>query len=134
MTFELGPIQQEWLRRLEEHPERQINAKLGELLGDGTYGACCLGEYLLTYHRDADIWEEKILVDDHEEGEEELVESYQKLGLRTQAGGFNLDRVVNNPNPRKHSLAMLNDHPGITWPQIARFIRENAEHIFTRSL
>jgi len=128
LYMKIGPIQEQWLQRLEQHPELQTNARLGELTEDG-YRACCLGEYLLTYHRclGTDIsrlFNNGVLQD----GDDYyvLVESFDDLGLQDDAAHIFGDCEYD-------SLAEMNDN-GVSWPEIAAYIRKYPEMVFTKSI
>jgi len=136
--FKLGPIQEQWLKNLEAYPERQTEACLGFLNPDKTYRACCLGELLLTYHREVagsveDLWvksmeDDMFELSDNGEYFNTLESSYKKLGLRDTNGSFKT-LVIGGWD----SLAELNDN-GFTWSQIAEVVRENPEKVFFKSV
>ena len=138
--FELGPVQEQWLKNLEAYPERQCDGILGQKRDDGSYVACCLGEFLLTYYR-AQGWVEPFknggyLYDDDEQ--ETLSYSADALGLNSENGGLRdpvTDKiyVVSETMPRITCLASMNDH-GWSWPEIAAFVRENPELVFFKSV
>lgn len=132
--FELGPIQEAWLKRLEEHPERQDKEKLGVKHPDGTYTACCLGEGLLTLCEltsRVPAWSPDGTLFDGDSADPQwrsslyLQNSWRELGLRSSAG-LTADRLT--------CLAELNDHPKTTWVDIAAAIRANPENFFTKSV
>jgi hypothetical protein len=140
--MKLGPIQELWLYRLENYPDRQGDRRLGELNEDGeSYHASCLGEYLITYRRCnkvpfEELWsgdEGKDLFDNIHSGSVLVLrDSYKDLGLHSENGlivGDYYDKEGNYYG----SLSQLNDH-GFTWPEIAAIIRDRPEDIFTKSL
>lgn len=124
-----SPLISLWLSQLEQYPERQTKT----ILGEGTprkYKACCLGEAELCIHRIAKtklpfVKTSSQLPDQIFSGVEEQVlskESYEKLKLRNDKGSI--------LNGKYSSLTYMNDDGGITWPEIAKFIRENPEKVF----
>ena len=138
--MKLGPIQKAWLKNLRAHPERQMEEQLGERTNDGGYKVCCLGEALLTLYREydsIDIESESEFLDHVFQGDgvlydhgamEALENSYDELGLRDSEGVFDNIRLGD-----AISLAEANDL-GYTWLQIADFIEENPETVFSRSV
>jgi hypothetical protein len=134
--MELGPIQELWLYRLENYPERQTDSELGHLNDDGeSYQACCLGEYLITYKRCnkipfAELWELSNLSDDSDL--EVLSGSFIDLGLHDESGEI-VGGYTDEKGQNFESLAELNDH-GFSWDEIAAIIRERSEDIFTKSI
>lgn len=118
-----------WLSQLEKYPERQTKT----ILGEGTprkYKACCLGEAELCIHRIAKTKLPFVKTSSQSPNQifseaRTLVlsdESYQKLKLNGDAGDIRDERYS--------SLANMNDDGGLTWPEIAKFIRENPEKVF----
>ena len=140
--MQLGPIQKAWVKNLREHPERQTSCMLGLKCNSGEdtpYLACCLGEALLTLHRMKDGNDDNAFVFDEEYDEWKIMDgrdgkclgsSWERLGLRDPSGEIFEDEpeweVYN-------SLAEMND-AGISWPEIADFIEENPETVFTKSV
>lgn len=140
--MKLGPIQEQWLKNLEEHPERQTGGRLGCRFNTNDYQACCLGEYLITYKKyhgfsDDDIWSGEQLWDGDSHGDVSLEEHWSILGLYTSEGCFQKGgyyHKIDAVNGHSYmSLAEMNDS-GITWPEIARHIRENPDLVFRESL
>lgn len=125
MEFKLGPIQEKWLKSLEDHPERQMAGRLGLKTSEDTYTACCLGEAGLI----AGVceWNEYGMLLTKESNDDGLLSGvYYSLGLRS-ASGKPLDTTMHD------TLASLNDN-GHTWPQIAKLLREHPEQYFTESV
>lgn len=124
MEFQFGPIQEKWLKSLEEHPERQGKQVLGyRALGSEDYRACCLGELGLI----AGIceWHGVSLFTRGGVFSSLLTDVYEEVGLRSENG---------SPNSLQcYSLACLNDEK-MTWPEIAAHIRANPTEYFTKSL
>jgi len=139
--MKIGPIQEQWLQRLEQHPELQMRGYLGELTTNG-YLACCLGEYLLTYKRimgedisrlfhNGELWYSKR--DNEKDGDKNLssLNIFTDLGLYDEVGSFEGD---SEDGGRKYnSLAEMNDN-GVSWPEIAAYIRKYPEMVFTKSI
>lgn len=123
-----SPLISLWLSQLEKYPERQTKT----ILGEGTpskYKACCLGEAELCIHR---IAKTKLpFVKTYDQLPFQILsgietsllsnESYRKLKLNDNQG-----KILNG---KKSSLADMNDG-GFTWPEIAKFIRENPKKVF----
>ena len=131
--MKLGPIQTLWLEQLEKHPERQMSKSLG--FGDArNYKACCLGELLICKSRIKKLkfpfFDGELLDGDYFRGgspELELENSWQELGLRGSSGALKLQFKGHD------CLADANDNE-MTWPEIAKFIRENPDAVFTKSV
>lgn len=129
-TFKLGPIQEKWIKSLEDHPEKQLMDTLGKKhLNSEGYKACCLGEGGLI----AGVcnWEGNVLIVSHKDNYGTIqtdmnllrFDIHLALGLRSKNGeadGFT-------------SLAGMND-TGKTWPEIAAILRTNPERYFTKSI
>lgn len=142
--FKLGPIQEAWLKSLEENPDRQRGGKLAEFNPNDKddYKACCLGELILTKHRlegtKPIIKQNKLYSNEKYDAIIEdyglngvMIENYQDYGLDAAMGvikdGFKWNNII------YFSLARLND-VGCPWPEIARLIRANPEKVFNKSL
>lgn len=118
-----------WLTTLEQHPERQTTSVLGT--SEGKF--CCLGQLCdLLLEREV----EEVSREDSEydlytyEGEtEELPKSVVKfMGFRDTLGELSEKYVVDEAN-KFGCLATMNDG-GVSWSDIAKFIRENPEKVF----
>lgn len=144
--MEIGPIQELWLYRLENYPERQMTGRLGEYNSKtDEYSACCLGEYLITYKRAQkipfeDIWDNEhneesglnnfLLFDENDE--ETLVNSFDDLGLFSESGDIQ-GNYTTQEGETYGCLAEMNDD-NVPWPEIAAIIRENPEKFFRESI
>lgn len=144
--FNMGPLQTEWIRSLREHPERQMSSALGKIINEetGEYRACCLGELHLCYHRMNNLplpLHGKDIIDLYDGDEEEIAfhsdifedlsSSWQAYGLKSQMGAID---VYARPNCSITSLAQMNDDGDWTWSDIADFIEEFPEAVFSESV
>ena len=131
--MELGTLQKEWIKSLREHPERQGKRILGRRLDNDDYQACCLGELKMVDCRlnnfPLPFDEFGNIVDEKYSGI--LGASYQRYGLNSSTGiingGFHFSTGF------KPSLAEANDS-GVSWKEIADFIEQNPEKVFTHSV
>lgn len=151
------PFIQEWLAYLENNPEKQHASTLGYVDPETKelMKACCLGAYLYLSEKESLVTKSIkhehssdtcVILDgvlpignDYKSHEQFLVASYKKLHLRTETG--QLAGPIQQEWKKKYfsneflsdwnlqSLANMNDC-NISWPRIARFIRENPEQIF----
>lgn len=130
--MELGIIQKTWIQSLKDHPERQEKGILGYKSKNGNYFACCLGELHIIGCQMRNLPppfnSEGILKDDNTFIT--LKDSYKEYGLKDERGSF--DSIVTIHGKHYLSLAAMNDGD-MTWPEIAKFIEENPEKIFTHS-
>lgn len=134
--MQLGPLQEAWVKSLEDHPERQMDGQLGQLQEDGSYKACCLGEGLCVMARikgerppfDIDFG----VLKSEDEDYQLAIKDYSGLGIFDGCGIFIGPGPIDGAGATC-SLAELND-AGYTWPQIAKIIRNNPERIFTKSV
>ena len=130
--MKLGPLQEKWVETLEKYPERQTSEKLGILLSDGTYKCCCLGQALLCLLESRNKEPTYILgnLSDGAEGPDSVLtkDTFEALGLLSSIG--RIKDITLNDNS---SLAEANDN-GVTWPEIAAFIRANPEAVFSKSV
>ena len=119
-----GPIQQEWIQSLKDHPERQTKFKLGVGTPEN-YKACCLGELALI----AGIAKFKgyKIVSFRSDGSEIStgIADYETVGLRDPVGSCSLKST--------DSLALYNDEL-MSWPEIAQHVEKNFENYFTKSV
>lgn len=129
--LKLGKLQKAWIKSLKEHPERQMT----KYLGKGTpknYTACCLGQLLIT-----DCKLKKKRIPFNKEGHLEngtitsLQNSFKKYGLRDEEGIF--EEFYTHGNFTYLGLADMNDY-GLTWTEIADFVEENPDMVFTKSV
>lgn len=121
----IGPLQEEWLQTLEQHPERQQMCSLGSGTIDH-YKCCVLGLFGLL--SGSCVFENGRLYDAG--GEEfhkipdnlftSLSLSWKKLGLYGAMGNTKLGVTG-------ETLAFYNDS-GKTFPEIAAIIRANPDH------
>lgn len=132
--MELGPIQKAWVDNLRKHPERQATGFLGRGIPE-SYTACCLGEGLVTYCKMKNIklpFIDGFIIDFNEDKNLKsdciLDFSYKELGLRTSTG-----RIIGKHLNNRTYLTQANDS-GVSWPEIADFIEENPEAVFTHSV
>jgi hypothetical protein len=142
--FVLGPLQEMWLKSLEEHPERQIDGVLGRG-SEKQYFACCLGELHICACRINNLplpFEDGLIVDILDASEEVkekdnnnkvLTESYIKYGLSSSVGSISGGWRGSDGYTAHQSLASVNDS-GVPWKEIAKFIRENPRKVFTKSV
>lgn len=128
--MKLGKLQKMWVEQLRKHPERQTRG----ILGKGTpqdYQACCLGELHLCAHR---LKKKKlpfvngVVVDTT--NTECLEYSYEKYGLRSDIGYL---KGKSGEWRDGFALAEMNDN-SVPWTEIADFIEQNPEKVFTRSV
>jgi hypothetical protein len=112
----IGPIQEQWLQSLEQHPERQMKHALGEIdKKTGEYKACCLGELGLI--AGVCVWKVgtgRLVLNIDEYQTDALADVWDEVGLYGPNG--------NADNSHTDSLAWLNDN-GKSWPEIAAIIR-----------
>lgn len=118
----IGPLQEQWLKSLEQHPERQGKGFLGRQRTGGVYTACCLAEYLLIAGkgewRDRDLWDG--------DSKSYLEKSWWQLGLYGKRG----ERLEGSLND---TLGELNDS-GKTWPEIAAIIRADPKAYLSKAV
>lgn len=130
--MELGEIQKAWIKSLRENGHRQHKHSLGIKISDEEYKACCLGEALCVLNRlkgKESPFSHDCIMDGTEK--EVLSKSYSELGLRGEAGALKKIHIINNIS--FDSLADLNDH-AFTWAEIADYIEQNPENVFTKSV
>ena len=108
-----------WLATLEQHPERQTQGKLGT--NDNKF--CCLGQL-------CDLLYEKNEISTTTDGELKYGQEGDSMYLPNEVvdfmGFYDWSGIIDEG---KSSLAEMND-AGATWPEIAKFIRENPEKVF----
>jgi hypothetical protein len=127
--MELGPIQKKWLKALKKYPERQRKFALGVKSKRGAFSLCCLGQLgLIAGHMD---WKDGDLVCNVNKDQKGGYENYEDIGLKSSLGDFN-DKVIIK-HMRYASLSLMNDG-GMKWPEIAKFVEENPEMVFTKSV
>ena len=116
--FVIGPLQQEWLSRLEKYPERQHKTSLG-YQADSSYKACCLGEAAMVlgvakFDNEGVMFNQESLA---------YLWDYELLGLYSKEGKSRYSGT---------SLSDLNDSDK-TWPEIAKMVRDNPSNFFKES-
>ena len=139
--FPFTKLQLLWLDRLEKYPERQMTNQLGVLTEEDTgkgpmkYRACCLGEAAICMVM-VNKKSPRILLDKsngrelHEQpnangSSTALTHTYQKLNLRDNTGAFKKKYLSYG------CLMSMNDSTKMSWTDIAKYIRENPENVFT---
>jgi hypothetical protein len=130
--FKLGPLQEQWLQSLEQHPERQTTNALGRKIYDG-YKACCLGEAAIICG--VAKWNALNRLTAVYKGDESdaLFKGHNLLGLYDCRGQMNKTlRSPTQPEKECDTLALMNDRD-FTWPQIAAEIRKDPTNFFTES-
>lgn len=137
-TIVIGPLQEQWLQSLEQHPERQMSYKLGEKKPDGSYKACCLGEAGIisgtcywNEHGQLAIKDEYLIIPIWKGGKAIHTldgEAYKIMGFNSEAAKAS-DASADN----HMTLAEMNDD-GKTWPEIAAMIRKDPSRWFNKSV
>jgi hypothetical protein len=117
-----GPIQSKWLQSLKDHPERQMKFQLGKGTPEN-YKACCLGELALIAG-----------IARFENGKLKSFDSYGNQSL----GGIKDFEAIGSLGEAEFyyatpSLSLLNDSR-ISWPEIAKYVEENFDAYFTKSV
>ncbi len=133
--MELGPLQKQWIKNLRAHPERQCRGTLAERTGTEPheYKACCLGEFIITrfgINNDKLNFtnNNKFLWIDDSGG---TIKKYAEYGLISEGGWFESSVVINDEE--YNSLIQMNDN-GLTWTEIADYVEQNPENVFTKSV
>jgi hypothetical protein len=109
-----------WLTTLEQHPERQTSGYLKK--DDGTM--CCLGQLCDLLYEESEIGKSEYCY--YHYGEDENVEDLPLEVVRLMGFYDSYGRIPDLGS----SLAEMNDDLGDSWPQIAKFIRENPDKVF----
>lgn len=127
--MQLGPIQEKWVKALEDNPEEQGFNKLGNIT-DNKY--CCLGKLCMILHEikgtTPTVTDISSLIDNDSLF---YLKSYKKAGLLDEAG--ELKEYAKIDNKSYASLADMNDN-GCTWTEIAAYIRANPDNVFNKSV
>jgi hypothetical protein len=129
--MKLGPLQEKWVETLEKYPEKQGRHLLGKIQEDGTIKLCCLGQGLLCLLESkgqSPLFKDNVLYNIQGSCYSLDYATTNSLGLYDYKGcimSLTLDRYT--------SLASANDG-GVTWPEIAAFIRANPEAVFNKSI
>lgn len=124
--FKLGPLQKAWVKELREHPERQIMGELGSGNID-KFKACCLGQ-LHVCAKGKNAFNERGEIDDGDLG---YLHSCTDYGLRSSGGS--LKDFHSFSNGTYTCLSNANDG-GVPWSELADFIEQNPEKVFTKSV
>lgn len=120
--FELGPKQKTWIAALRSGKYKQGKAKLCTIDADGNKCYCCLGVA-------NDVLELGIL-----QTSAYLYNAYKELGLKDYDGEFiNINMLHPSRAGFVSSLAELNDSLNYTFEQIADYIEQNPENVFSHS-
>jgi hypothetical protein len=130
--MELGEIQKAWIKSLRENGQRQYKNGLGIKTGGEEYLACCLVEGLCVLNRfkgKHPPFIDGVLQDGADENA--LSNSYEELGLIDAVGELKISVEVNSIY--RGSLAELNDY-SFSWAEIADYIEQNPENVFTKSV
>jgi len=115
--MKLGKKQEKWLKALESGRYKQGKDKLCDKNGRH----CCLGVAARSMRKKFKLESFRYSVEGCGTG---LV-SFEEIGLRSSGGKM---------RGETSSLITLNDSRGYTFKQIAHFIRENPERVFTKSV
>lgn len=131
-TFEMGPLQKQWVADLRKYPERQVDCELGYKTANNTFRACCLGQLLITdcemNNKEIPLNQHGRLFDKKLNADGYLDNSYEEYGLFSEKG------KIEGGNLKGHSnLGVANDED-VSWIEIADFIEANPEKIFTKSV
>ena len=114
--MELGPMQQKFVDALRS--EKYIQGRL-QLYSEYSDSYCCLGVA-------------NVVCELKENSEIFLDNTYEKLGLRNRYGSFDKPYFIHT-TPYV-SLLEMNDNGKMSFKDIANFIEENPELVFTRSV
>lgn len=134
--MELGPLQKRWVQTLRAYPERQLTGSLGNFeWEDGEinycdYRACCLGQAQILLHEgELDKFLDGTTLINEDQNDGVLGENdWQKYRLRSKVG--TLQKSVKIGGQIFSDLADMNDE-SMTWPEIADYIEQHPENVFT---
>lgn len=129
--MKLGPLQTKWVEALEAHPNRQTAGHLGHVDGNGDIRACCLGQALLCLYGYAAI-QSGLIRSGTIHGTLNPIDR-DILGLYTHSGSIRQGEYISYNDREFRTLAQANDG-GVPWSFIAKFIRENPESVFYKSV
>jgi hypothetical protein len=132
--MQLGPKQKQWVQFLRDNPQLQMPGRLGQLV-DGELKMCCLGACLIILDKKK-LNIDNQLIDTTEFIDKTLSHSYKQMGLNSSTGELILSEINSGITSKiryKKSLAQANDN-GISWLEIADFIENNPEAVFTHSV
>lgn len=133
--MKIGPLQDAWLRTLEAGTHKQGNHNLCEVMPDGDHASCCLGvacEVLIA--NGVDVAVKRAGVRYHYDSGACYFNNYKFMCLRGYLG--DIDRSLVKAKWREslighQTLSCINDNAGWDFKDIAKFIRENPEAVFT---
>lgn len=133
MAFKLGPLQEKWLQELESGKHEQVGQTLCVQMGNER-SYCCLGvacEFVLGMRPEVESRRGDGLEIISFYGFASVMPSWEKLGLRSENGSFIKGLMFNH---RYFScLTEMNDF-GMSFKDIAAYIRSNPENVFVESL
>lgn len=134
--FEFGPIQTKWLEALESGEWKQTSSYL-----QNGHGHCCLGVLCklaeLPFHERNENTDYLYSQGYGFEFQGSKSNGYlphgfaETVGLRDERGSF--AKTVGLNSRYVASLAGCNDDAGMTFPQIAAYIRHDPHNVFTRA-
>lgn len=122
--MKLGPIQTKWIEYLEAHPEQQHLGSLG-FKKDDKIKLCCLGAGTMCIS-EGNFDEESGMLNVNDS--HSILSNYKKLGLYSNIGSFQGIELAGYS-----ALAYANDN-GISWKEIAKFMRDHPEVVFAYSV
>lgn len=142
--MELGPIQKQWVADLRAHGARQGVGVLGQKNAEGNWSRmCCLGQLHLTACEmnggEVALTPKDFMHTLSPTGKRDIGElhNYKDYGLRSSLGV--LEKSVKSGDIEYFeegtlgywtSLAEFNDE-GVSWANIARYIEEHPDNVFT---
>lgn len=129
LTFTLGPLQEQWLQELESGRHNQGKGYLYQKNGETTK-YCCLGVAAMFVLKLEPFGTACMSIFSFDGSEENLL-AYEHIGLHDSAGKL-LERFTLR-DIEVASLAEMNDK-GMTFQDIAAYIRANPENVFVRSV
>jgi len=131
--MKLGKLQGAWIQSLKKNPERQMSSQLGNG-APKCYTACCLGELHIVHHK---LSKKKLPFDNGalRDGKHGTIlgNSWRKYALRDSSGAFKTPVMLEDKDEKCVSLANMNDR-GVTWTQIAEYVENNLDNVFTESI
>lgn len=136
--MKLGPLQKRWIQTLRQHPERQLTHELGQFNMDENgeanhcdYQVCCLGQAQILLHEEdlSPFVGDNLELLNGEDTDDVLSSSdWQAYCLRNPTGRFR--EPVKIRGTEHINLADMNDK-GMTWLEIADYIEQHPENVFT---
>lgn len=125
--MKLGPIQKAWVEGLRANAHLQCDSILGTVDEEGNIlSACCLGFLHYTNTKES----ESLYIRD-ELKTSSLGYSYEKYGLLDGIGSLKKPDIIGTH--ARTSLAIANDR-GASWTEIADYIENNPDNVFTKSV